>query len=129
MFYFLEHSYRNYTSFQNDPSALSLRCRAQVFPEYPHVRAQNPHSLLFPHRHHRRLAKAVAEGATAEGAEVRLRRAREFVSPDVMAQAPGWKEQAEAMNARYEAPTPKTRNGPMPSSSARPPASARCRRN
>ena len=51
------------------------------------------------------LAKAVAEGAAAEGAEVRLRRAREFVSPEVMAQAPGWKEQAEAMNARYEAPT------------------------
>ena len=52
------------------------------------------------------LAKAVAEGAAAEGAEVRLRRAREFVSPEVMAQAPGWKEQAEAMNARYQAPTP-----------------------
>ena len=52
------------------------------------------------------LAKAVAEGAAAEGAEVRLRRAREFVSPEVMAQAPGWKEQAEAMNARYPAPTP-----------------------
>jgi NAD(P)H dehydrogenase (quinone) len=52
------------------------------------------------------LAKAVAEGASAEGGEVRLRRAREFVGPDVMAQAPGWKEQAEAMNARYQAPTP-----------------------
>jgi NAD(P)H dehydrogenase (quinone) len=52
------------------------------------------------------LAKAVAEGAGAEGAEVRLRRAREFVTFDVMAQAPGWKEQAEAMNTRYEAPTP-----------------------
>jgi NAD(P)H dehydrogenase (quinone) len=51
------------------------------------------------------LAKAIAEGAAAEGAEVRLRRAREFVGPDVMAQAPGWKESAEAMNARYEAPT------------------------
>jgi len=52
------------------------------------------------------LAKAVAEGAQAEGAEVRLRRVREFVSAEAMAQAPGWKEQAEAMNARYEAPTP-----------------------
>jgi NAD(P)H dehydrogenase (quinone) len=51
------------------------------------------------------LAKAIAEGAAAEGAEVRLRRARELASPEVMAQAPGWKEQAEAMNARYEAPT------------------------
>jgi NAD(P)H dehydrogenase (quinone) len=51
------------------------------------------------------LAKAIAEGAAAEGAEVRVRRAREFVGPEVMAQAPGWKESAEAMNARYEAPT------------------------
>lgn len=52
------------------------------------------------------LANAVAEGAKAAGAEVRLRRAREFVTPEVMAQAPGWKEQADAMNAKYEAPTP-----------------------
>jgi NAD(P)H dehydrogenase (quinone) len=51
------------------------------------------------------LAKGVAEGAANEGAEVRLRRAREFVGPEVMAQAPGWKESAEAMNARYPAPT------------------------
>jgi NAD(P)H dehydrogenase (quinone) len=51
------------------------------------------------------LAKAVAEGATKEGADVRLRRAREFVGPDVMRQAPGWLENANAMNARYEAPT------------------------
>ena len=51
------------------------------------------------------LAKAIAEGAAAEGADVRVRRAREFVGPEVMAQAPGWKESAEAMNARYEAPT------------------------
>ena len=50
--------------------------------------------LLFAHRHHQGLAAAIAEGARAEGAEVRLRRAREFVSPEVMAQAPGWKEQA-----------------------------------
>ena len=45
------------------------------------------------------------DAAAAEGAEVRLRRAREFVGPDVMALAPGWKESAEAMNAKYEAPT------------------------
>jgi NAD(P)H dehydrogenase (quinone) len=51
------------------------------------------------------LAKAVAEGARAAGAEVRLRRAREFVGPNVMAQAPGWKEGAERLNALYEAPT------------------------
>ncbi|MGB3273642.1 MAG: NAD(P)H:quinone oxidoreductase [Xanthobacteraceae bacterium] len=52
------------------------------------------------------LAKAIAEGARQAGAEVRLRRAREVVGPEVMAQAPGWAEQAAALNARYEAPTP-----------------------
>lgn len=51
------------------------------------------------------LAKAVAEGAMELGAEVRLRRAREVVGPEVMRQAPGWLENANAMNARYEAPT------------------------
>ena len=51
------------------------------------------------------LAKSIAEGARAEGAEVRLRRAREFVGPEIMAKAPGWKENADRMNAAYEAPT------------------------
>ena len=51
------------------------------------------------------LAKAVAEGAEAEGAEVRLRRARELIGHDIMSSVPGWKESAEAMNARYPAPT------------------------
>jgi NAD(P)H dehydrogenase (quinone) len=51
------------------------------------------------------LARAVAEGAQSDGAEVRLRRAREFVPEAVMAQAPGWKEHADRMNAQYEAPT------------------------
>ncbi|CAA9246184.1 MAG: NAD(P)H dehydrogenase (quinone), Type IV [uncultured Acetobacteraceae bacterium] len=51
------------------------------------------------------LADAVAEGARADGAEVRLRRARELVPAEVMAKAPGWREAAEAMNAKYEAPT------------------------
>jgi len=51
------------------------------------------------------LAKAVADGAKAEGAEVRLRRAREFVGEDVMKKAPGWLEGAKRMNALYEAPT------------------------
>ena len=36
---------------------------------------------------------------------MRLRRAREFVGPEIMAQAPGWQERAAAMNARYPAPT------------------------
>ena len=51
------------------------------------------------------LATAVAEGAEAEGATVRLRRVREYVGDDVMAKAAGWKESAAAMNARHEAPT------------------------
>ena len=51
------------------------------------------------------LAKAIAEGAVAEGAEVRLRRAREFVGEEVMKTAPGWLEGAKRMNALYEAPT------------------------
>lgn len=52
-----------------------------------------------------KLAHAVAEGAKAEGAEVRLRRAREVVGEDVMAKAPGWIENARRMNEEYEAPT------------------------
>jgi len=51
------------------------------------------------------LAQAIAEGARSKGAEVRLRRAREVVSPDVMAKAPGWAENAKRMNAQYEAPS------------------------
>lgn len=51
------------------------------------------------------LANAIAEGARSEGAEVRLRRARELVGPEVMAKAPGWAEGAARMNAAYEAPT------------------------
>lgn len=52
------------------------------------------------------LAQAIAEGAQAEGAEVVLRRAREVVSREVMAHAEGWTENADRMNAEYEAPTP-----------------------
>jgi NAD(P)H dehydrogenase (quinone) len=51
------------------------------------------------------MAKEVAAGASAVGAEVRLRRAREFVGPEIMAKAPGWAESAARMNAAYEAPT------------------------
>lgn len=51
------------------------------------------------------LAKAIAEGAQGEGAEVRLRRARELVGHDILSSVPGWKESAEAMNARYAEPT------------------------
>lgn len=51
------------------------------------------------------LAGAIAAGAAAEGAEVRLRRARECVGEEVMKKAPGWLEGARRMNALYEAPT------------------------
>ncbi|MGY2736628.1 NAD(P)H:quinone oxidoreductase [Sphingomonas sp. UYP23] len=51
------------------------------------------------------LANDVALGALETGADVRLRRAREFVADDVMARSPGWREAAEAMNKRYEAPS------------------------
>ena len=53
-----------------------------------------------------RLARAVADGAEAEGAEVRLARARELIGHDIMISVPGWKQSAEAMNTRYPAPTP-----------------------
>ena len=56
--------------------------------------------------HTEALAKAVADGATAEGATVRLRRAREVVSRDIMVHTDGWIENADRMNALYEAPTP-----------------------
>jgi len=52
-----------------------------------------------------KMANAVAEGARAEGAEVRLRRARDIVGPEVMAQAQGWKENSARMHAEYPAPT------------------------
>ncbi len=52
------------------------------------------------------LAHGIAEGTRAEGAEVVLRRAREVVSREVMAHADGWIENADRMNAEYEAPTP-----------------------
>jgi len=52
-----------------------------------------------------KMANAVAEGAKAAGADVRLRRARDIVGPDVMAHAAGWAENAARMNAEYPAPT------------------------
>jgi NAD(P)H dehydrogenase (quinone) len=51
------------------------------------------------------LAKAIADSATAEHAEVRLRRVRDLVGPDIMARAPGWAERAAKMDALYEAPS------------------------
>lgn len=51
------------------------------------------------------LARAIAAGAESEGAQVRLRRAREIVSADTMSKAPGWTERAAEMNAKYPAPS------------------------
>lgn len=51
------------------------------------------------------LARAIAKGAETEGAEVRLRRARELVAPAIMDRVPGWREAADRMNALYEPPT------------------------
>src|ERR1700730_5155002 len=52
-----------------------------------------------------KMANLVAEGAKAEGAEVRLRRARDIVSPDVMAKGPKWAENSARMDKQYPAPT------------------------
>jgi len=52
-----------------------------------------------------KLANAVAEGAKSAGAEVRLRRVRDLVGPDVMAKVPGWAENSARMQAAYPAPT------------------------
>jgi NAD(P)H dehydrogenase (quinone) len=52
-----------------------------------------------------KMALAVAEGAMAEGADVRLRRARDIVGPEVMAKAPGWAENSARLHAAYGAPT------------------------
>ncbi len=75
------------------------------------------------------LAKAIAEGAQSEGAEVTLRRVREIVSREVMAHAPGWAENADRMNALYKLPLRPTPKPPMRLFSARRPASAMFLRN
>src|SRR5580698_3133957 len=52
------------------------------------------------------LAKAIGEGASEAGAEVRLRRVPDLFSPEVMAHVPGWEERSKRMLAEYGAPTP-----------------------
>jgi NAD(P)H dehydrogenase (quinone) len=51
------------------------------------------------------LAQSIAEGASAAGATVRLRRARELVDTQVMRGVPGWLESATRMNDSYNAPS------------------------
>ncbi len=50
------------------------------------------------------LASSIARGAMTVGAEVRLRRAREVVSDELMNSIPGWGESARRMNELYAAP-------------------------
>jgi NAD(P)H dehydrogenase (quinone) len=52
-----------------------------------------------------KLAHAIAEGAKSEGAEVRLRRVRDLVGPEVMSKVPGWTENSARMHSHYPAPT------------------------
>lgn len=52
-----------------------------------------------------KLANAIAEGARTAGAEVRLRRVREIVGPEVMAKVQGWAENNARMQAAYPVPT------------------------
>ena len=51
-----------------------------------------------------KLANAVAEGAKEEGAEVRLRRVRDLVGPEIMAKVPGWSENSARMHTLYPPP-------------------------
>ena len=52
------------------------------------------------------LAKAVGEGASKAGAQVRLRRVPDIVPRDTMAKVPGWEDRSKRMLAEYGAPTP-----------------------
>jgi len=51
-----------------------------------------------------KLALAVAEGARAAGAEVRLRRVADIVPHEIMSKAPGWRENSERMTKEYGIP-------------------------
>ena len=54
------------------------------------------------------LAKAIGEGASEAGAEVRLRRVPDLVSRAVMAKVAGWEERSKKMLAEY-GPNPSRR--------------------
>lgn len=51
------------------------------------------------------LAKAIAEGAKSEAADVRMRRARDLVSEDIMRKVPGWPESSARMIQEYGVPS------------------------
>ena len=52
-----------------------------------------------------KLAHAVTEGAREAGADVRLRRVRDFVAEHIVQKVPGWAEHRDRMHTEYEAPT------------------------
>ena len=51
------------------------------------------------------LAKGIAEGAKSQGAEVRMRRARDLVSEDIMRNVPGWSDNSARMIQEYGVPS------------------------
>ena len=51
------------------------------------------------------LAKAIAEGARSDGAEVRMRRAHDLVSEDIMRKVPGWLDNSTRMVQEYGVPS------------------------
>lgn len=52
------------------------------------------------------IANAVAQGAEAAGAEVRLCRARDIVAEEIIQKVPGWAENRDRMQKQYKDPTP-----------------------
>lgn len=51
------------------------------------------------------LAKSIAEGAQAAGAQIRIRRARDIVAEEIIQRVPGWAENRDRMYKEYEVPT------------------------
>lgn len=51
------------------------------------------------------LAKAVAEGARSEGAEVKLRRVNDIVSEEIIQKVEGWAASRDRMRQEYDHPT------------------------
>lgn len=51
-----------------------------------------------------RLAVLIAEGALQGGANIRLRRARDTASEDVVSDVPGWRENRDRMHSEFAAP-------------------------
>jgi NAD(P)H dehydrogenase (quinone) len=52
-----------------------------------------------------KLAQAISDGAKEAGAEVRLRRVRDFVADAIIQRVPGWAENRNRMEKEYPAPS------------------------